>query len=317
MKIGLFQHLRRAKNVLITTHRHADIDAYCSVYATAKILLAKGISSKIYIPDGLNEDAKKISSLLPMDRINEFEDSDAIIILDTNNPSLLAKIADKIMKSKRKKIIIDHHPSLNRIKGIELIDTDASSTCEIVYRLSRRSRVKLSKEIATALLLGIFTDSQYLSLANEQTIESVSYLSRFVSISEIKGVLAKERSYSERIARLKAAKRMELYKIVGKDLIISVSKVGSYHASAAKALIDLGSDLSIVINKDDSIKVSMRASNRFYSLTNLHLGIDIASRLSKKGGGHPTAASFTSDKDASEDIFEIIRGLSYKIKKLN
>ncbi len=174
----------------------------------------------------------------------------------------------------------------------------------------------MRKDIATSLLLGIFTDSQYLSLANEQTIECVNYLSRFVSIAEIKGVLSKERSYSERMARLKSAKRMELYKIVDKDLIISVSKVGSYHASAAKALIDLGSDLSIVINKDESIKVSMRASNRFYSLTNLHLGVDIASRISKKGGGHPTAASFISEKDdAHKDVFDIIR-MNYKIKKI-
>ncbi len=111
-------------------------------------------------------------------------------------------------------------------------------------------------------------------------------------------------------------KRQELYKIVDKDLIISVSKVGSYHASAAKALIDLGSDLSIVINKDKSIKVSMRASNRFYSLTNLHLGVDIASRISKKGGGHPTAASFISEKeDAYKDVFDIIK-IDYEIKKI-
>lgn len=314
-KLSLFQHLKRVKSVLITTHRHADIDAYCSVYATSKLLAIKGINSKVYFPDGLNEDAKRISSLLPIEKIDEFSNSDAIIILDTNNPSLLGGITDKIINSK-KKIIIDHHPLLNTIKGIEVVDTNTSSTCEILYRLFRRA--KLSKDIATALLLGIFTDSQYLSLANEQTIECVNHLSKFVSIAEVRSILAKERSYSERMARLKSAKRMELYKIVNKDLIISISKVGSYHASAAKALIDLGSDLSIVINKDDNIKVSMRASNRFYSLTNIHLGIDIASKISERGGGHATAASFTANKDdVYKDVFNILKSMNYKIKMIS
>ncbi|GIU71273.1 MAG: phosphoesterase [Candidatus Nitrosocaldaceae archaeon] len=318
-KVGLFQHIKKDKNVLITTHRHADIDAYCSVYALSKILDIKGIKSKVYFPNGLNEDAKRISLLLPLtNRIDMFEDNDIIIILDTNNPALLADITDKVIGSKSKKIIIDHHPLMqNSIDGIQFIDTKASSTCEIICRLTRKSKIKYSKDIASALLLGIFTDSQYLSLAKEDTLRCVNYLSKYVSLSEIKGALARERNYSERMARLKSAKRMELYKIINKELIIAVSKVGSYHASAAKALIDLGADLSIVINKDDIIKVSMRASNRFYSLTNLHLGIDIASKISDKGGGHPTAASFISNKeDAYRDVFEIIKSMNYKISKI-
>ncbi len=314
MRYGLFKHIRGISNILITTHRHADIDAYCAAYALSKILSIKGISSNVYFPEGLNDDTKRISSTLRLDNIiDNFIESKIIIILDTNNPALLSNIYDKIEKSK--KIIIDHHPLLpNSIKGIEFINPDVSSTCTILHMLCRR--VKLSKDIASALLLGIFADSQYLTLADEESIRSVSILSNYIPLIEIRGLLARERSYSERMARLKALKRTEIYSI-NKDLIIALSRVGSYQASAAKILVDAGADLSIVINKDKTIKVSMRSSNRFYSITKLHLGIDIANAISNKGGGHATAASFeTEEENSYKEIFTIIKRLGYKINNL-
>ncbi len=315
MSYSLFKHLRNIKEALITTHRHADIDAYCSVYALSKILFIKGIDSKVYFPEGLNDDAKRISSILALDNIiDNFVESKVIFILDTNNPELLPNIYDKIKSVK--KIIIDHHPLVpNSIKGIEFINTNVSSTCTVIHMLCRR--VKLSKDIAMALLLGIFTDSQYLTLADEESIRSVSILSKYVPLIEIRKILAKERDYSERLARLKALKRMELYKM-DNDLIIAISRVGSYQSSAAKVIIDAGADLSIVINKDKNIKVSMRSSNKFYSITKLHLGIDIASAISTKGGGHATAASFESeDENSYKEIFGIIKRLGYEINNIS
>ncbi len=87
---GLFQHIKRVSDVLITTHRHADIDAYSSVYAISKILSLRGINSKIYFPDGINEDAKRIASLLSIpNKVEKFYESNLTIILDANDPALL------------------------------------------------------------------------------------------------------------------------------------------------------------------------------------------------------------------------------------
>ena len=303
----LFKALRNVKGVLITTHRHADVDAYCSVYALSKVLAIKGIDSIAYFPNSINEQAKRIARELVLDNIaSRYEDKDAIIILDTNNPALLADIKDHVINSRAKVIIIDHHPLLDdKFNAIRFIDTTASSTCEIICKICIRSRIKINNNIAKALMLGILADSQHLTLADKQTIACINYLTRYADINAARSLLSKDRSYPERLARLKAAKRMELYKV--DDIIIAYSKVGSYHASAAKALIDLGADLAIVVNEDDIYKVSMRASNRFYSLTNIHLGKDIANKISSKGGGHATAASFANDKFDINSILAIVK----------
>lgn len=307
--MSLFRYLKEVKEVWLTTHRHADIDAYCSVYALHKILASKGIKTKIYFPEDINDDAKRLTSSLPLESNEKFEDSSITIILDTNNPSLLSNI------SITKAIIIDHHPLIeNSIRGIEFIDTNASSTCEVICRLVRKSKIKIEHDIALALLLGIYADSQHLALANDKCIECVYYLTRFTSLDVVKNLLTNERNYMERIARLKAIKRAELYKVEDKNLIIAISMVGSYNASAAKALIDAGADLSIVGSNRDCYIFSMRASNRFHSLTNIHLGIDIASKISKNGGGHASAAAFTAEKDVSKDILSMLN--NFKIEKI-
>lgn len=56
-------------------------------------------------------------------------------------------------------ITFDHHPLTNQAGEIKVVDTDFSSTCEIVYQFLTENELKIDKEIATCLLTGIFTDT--------------------------------------------------------------------------------------------------------------------------------------------------------------
>jgi len=98
---------------------------------------------------------------------------------------------------------------------------------------------------------------------------------------------------SERIARLKACRRMKLMRIYG--WLIVFSHVGSFQASAARALIDVGANLAIVGSQEkNEISISMRADREFYAETGVHLGRDLAKPLGEylngMGGGHSTSA---------------------------
>jgi len=98
---------------------------------------------------------------------------------------------------------------------------------------------------------------------------------------------------SERIARVKSAQRLRFEKI--DRWLVATSFVGSYHASAARALIALGAHLAIVAGKrNDDLTVSFRCTREFAQESGLHLGTDLASEIGRQmggmGGGHATAA---------------------------
>ena len=59
----------------------------------------------------------------------------------------------------------------------------------------------------------------------------------------------------------------------------------------------MGADVAIVAGETGGeTRGSLRANQRFWEATKIHLGTDVAAAIAKEaayGGGHPTAASFT------------------------
>jgi len=308
----------------VVTHRLADVDAYCSAYAVAKLLksLAKDSRVKVVLPEGLNTIAKTVSKKFPLYIDNDpyFLSAGLIVVVDTNNPLLLSDAMPEIEKSKAKKVLMDHHPLGNHAKRLAdmlFVDTKASSTCEVVYRLYQTSKVKIDKQVAQVLLLGIMADSQHLFLASSKTIEAVNNLCKLgASLEMAKKTLTRKRDPPECIARLKAAQRASIYSVNG--FLVAFSRVGSFHASAAKALLDLGADLAIVVGGDEKeSKASLRATQQFRELSKLHLGTDIASKLSDSGGGHPTAASLSAKVGEDELAKMLMDAVEARLGKLN
>ncbi|MFN4335983.1 MAG: DHH family phosphoesterase [Candidatus Nitrosocaldus sp.] len=263
-----------------------------------------------------------------MEMLGRYGNDDLIIVVDTNNPVMLAGLSEAVARSKARKMVIDHHPiavEASRLGFDEVrVDVDVSSTCEMIYRLFKEVRRRISRDVAKALLLGVLTDTQNLAIARCTTISMVAEMCKLVSLEECRSILAVERDYSERIARLRAAQRCKLYKVninstigLNRDghntnpIIVAVSNVGSHHASAAKALVDLGADLSIVVSSEGSIaKASLRSSQSFYARTMLHIGNDVLAKVSSAGGGHSTAASIAVEMDEVEltrRILQVIR----------
>ncbi|MEM1950956.1 MAG: DHH family phosphoesterase [Candidatus Nitrosocaldus sp.] len=367
---------KRIRHLCIITHRLADVDAYCSAYALSSLFKRHARDITIVFPAGLNAIATKVMQHIPLDVtpliidevrdgsgangndvnsgsiiserdveyivdvLNQYDKDDLILIVDTNNPVMLAGISEGVARSKARKVVIDHHPIAVEASMLGIdemrVDVNASSACEMVYRLFKEMRRRLSRDVATALLLGVLTDTQNLAIARCSTISMVADICRFTSLEECRSIIAVERDYSERVARLKAAQRCRLYRVkvgnaVGVDsnsnsnsnsnqslIIIAVSKVGSHHASAAKALIDLGADLSIVVSSEGSIaKASLRSTQSFYARTRLHLGTDILARISSAGGGHPTAASIALEMDEEGLIRSILQLIKERLGRLD
>jgi nanoRNase/pAp phosphatase (c-di-AMP/oligoRNAs hydrolase) len=287
--------------VLLICHHNADPDAVGAAYGVGELARSLDPSTDVVIvtPGGASRLSREVmekldivaSSSLSLDEV------DAIVVVDTATLNQLDGFGEIVASAVVPKVFIDHHaphPSIAAIASYAIVDESVSSTCEIVHNLYKGFGITPSANVARALLVGIAYDSRHFSIGTSQTLKSASRLLELDGpLEDILSMLSSDRSRSEKIARLKAAQRLKLHEVQG--WTVATSNLSSFQASAARALIRLGADVSMVAGKDKGeLRASLRASERFYRETNVHLGSDVARILGEEfsgaGSGHPTAA---------------------------
>ncbi len=293
--------LRKAKAVLIIGHQNSDPDAICSAYAFA--ILAGRINKKTKVafasPGGVSKMSKQILQVVPLEVAErpEVSEMDLIITVDTNTLQQLGELRESVVNSGKPLIMIDHHaPHPENAKTAEFVicDDKATSTCEMILDMYQKLHLRPKRIVCQALLIGMLVETGHLSIATRRTFESASTLVRLgADPEEAREVTRGTMDESERIARIKSAQRVRIERV--QSWVVALSEVGSYHASAARALIALGAHLAIVAGqRDDELTISFRATREFTSQTGMHLGTDLANPLGMKmggmGGGHATAA---------------------------
>ncbi|MEM0232677.1 MAG: DHH family phosphoesterase [Candidatus Nezhaarchaeales archaeon] len=322
--------VKETSKIVITSHQNSDVDAVLSCLVVKKLINKMNPSAIVsVVTAGMNVQARKIIESLGIS--SEVRDGDSMpeydlcLLIDVNNPMHLGSLRDYINYDKPM-IIIDHHrPSINiPSKALVILDENAVATAEVLCDLMINIDVRPSKEEAQCLLIGILSDSRRLSMGTSKTMKNVAYLlSCGASLSEAVTILSTPMTYSEKIARLKASQRALIYSLG--QWIIAISNVGSYEASAARALVDLGADLAAVCNElNDEVRLCARASEEFVKKTGIHLGEEmdkLSALMSGSGGGHAGAACATIPKGC-EDVMNrfltlISDRLGLPIKKID
>lgn len=177
-------------NYLVTTHQNADGDAYASALAVAYFLKKLGRKYKVIIHD--QDKNTKYQYLwgweeiisLPKDQDNSLDRNrmkyDAAIILDVpskvriGNPSKLLPPPEKCVK-------VDHHPEEDNLSHIGLVDTAASSTCQLIYEIFSQGNVQFDNELANLVFCGIMYDTGRFSFSNtrQRDFEIAAHLLQF------------------------------------------------------------------------------------------------------------------------------------------
>ncbi|MEM3521944.1 MAG: hypothetical protein QXD78_02735, partial [Candidatus Bathyarchaeia archaeon] len=171
-----------------------------------------------------------------------------------------------------------------------IYDEKVSSSCELIFHLFNLFNLKISKNEALANLIVIVYETKHFALASSKTFITIDKLiSCGAMVEEAVKILKMPMPQPEKIARLKAAQRMQIWRL--KDWIAVTSEVGSYHASAARGLVMLGADVAIVGSEEKGkIKISLRSNKEFFEKSKVHLGRDIAipvgDFMNGMGGGH-------------------------------
>ncbi len=161
--------LNDCHNVVVVTHVSADGDAIGSSLAMAEYLKKRGKAVRVIVPNYFPDFLRWMSGA---DRIIQFdrnraqakmyiECADLIICLDINEPARLDDMATVVVKSTARKLMIDHHLQPQRFCNLTISHPEASSTCELVFRLlyGIGGIVQLTKAGAEDIYAGMCTDT--------------------------------------------------------------------------------------------------------------------------------------------------------------
>lgn len=170
------------KNIYITGHIDADLDAIASSVGFAHLLKEMGRKSSIVVDDknleyGTNQVAQEFREEFNIIDSKDVDSEDSVlVILDTNKRELVSK---KLLSKIQNIVIIDHHNT-----GEDTIDTknlyvnkETSSASEIVVNLFMNLKMKIKPSVATALLSGIILDTnRFMIKTDVDTMRAVFYL---------------------------------------------------------------------------------------------------------------------------------------------
>ncbi len=157
--VEIARALEKHRRIMITSHVNPDGDNLSSQLALASILKGLGKQVVIINQDPVPERYRFLPGWEKISNNMETPSVSAVCVLDCATPERIGQAADIITPATMELIVIDHHVSNNGFGHIQYIDPEASSTCELVYRISQKLGVKLTAEQATVLLSGIMTDS--------------------------------------------------------------------------------------------------------------------------------------------------------------
>jgi Exopolyphosphatase-related proteins len=151
--------LRSRDRFLLTAHEGPDGDALGSLLGMHHLLTQLGKDSVMFM--AAKEFPLPIEyRFLPLEEVFHEPPADmadrTVIFLDCGN---IDRMPVDFLTEGADIINVDHHHDNTRFGDLNLVDTEASCTAEIVYELAILLGARITKEIASALYVGLITDT--------------------------------------------------------------------------------------------------------------------------------------------------------------
>ena len=298
-------------SIIIVGHIRPDGDCYGCQVALKEAIKDAFPNKEVYIvgqglPFLFNE-------LLPMDDVDEnIVKKSLIVIVDLHE--LHRTDNELVQKYGNDFVALDHHIKCCDIPYEYYIDPDASSACEIVSRLILEANWPINPKCASALYLGIVTDTA-----------RFQYLDNFANVHRLSAMLCEKGAKPKIIQRLLALSPESklitqgyilthyqkrdgvIYVHLTQDELKKINanvSVGSLVVNLIGNIYDYPIWCTFVDNEVGSLVVEAR-SNKF----------NVCSVMSKYGGGgHRLAAGVTIKNATSQDMENLINDLCDLIK---
>lgn len=292
------------QKILLIIHENPDGDTLAAASALYQVFKKLNKKPALVCKDSV---PRPFLFLPEVDQIHHdllFGDFEIILVIDCGD--LRRTGFDERLRSfaKNKKILIniDHHPKndLHKISTINLVDYRASSTSEIIWQLILAMDYPIDKNIATALLTGLYTDTGGFKHSNTtpKTLEIAGELLKYGARIRL---ITKNVSLNKSIPAMKLwgvallrLRRNDALKIVSS--VITRQDLDHFDATY--------DDLAGVVNLINTIPDS-QAAILFFETPDEKIRASIrteadnvdVSRLAAifGGGGHKKASGFTID----------------------
>jgi phosphoesterase RecJ-like protein len=164
--VAILDLFHTRQRFVLTTHVNPDGDGIGSEIALASWLRKRGKDIRVVNHSPLPAAYRFLD---PGGTVAQFDPprdgpaiagADVIVVLDTNHPDRLGSMKEAVLTSPALKVCIDHHLDPDPFADPALIDENATSAGEILYRLLfREGDEGPTAEIATGLYCAIMTDT--------------------------------------------------------------------------------------------------------------------------------------------------------------
>ena len=162
---SIIQQFNNSNKIIVVTHTHPDGDAIGSLIAMGMSLEALNKKITLYCESLI----PAVYRFLPevhrvVNKIGNLN-YDMAVILDCGD---LSRVGQTVSYLEQIPVIvnIDHHVTNTRFGHLQLIDTSACATAEIVYRLIKQMGLPFSKSAATSIYTGILADTGSFRFSN-------------------------------------------------------------------------------------------------------------------------------------------------------
>ncbi len=285
------QLIHSACRPLLICHVSPDGDAVGSLLGLGHGLRKLGLEPTLACPDPIPDRFSFIAGV--KDVVKDVSTPfDLVIILDCSDLERVKHLAQIPAFNEAPLLNIDHHLTNLEFGNVNLVDSSASSTAEVVLELLDYLSVPLDAELATCLLTGIVTDTRGFRTSNvtAQVMEaalrlmkagaSLPYISQYALDSRPTTAIL---LWREALTTLQIQDSL-IWATITQDMRRTADYMGNGDAGLVSFLVSASdADVAAVFveRNDERVEVGLRAVP----------GLDVAQvALQLGGGGHALAA---------------------------
>ncbi len=150
----IVKKIKEYNEIVIARHVGPDPDAIASTIALRDMIKFNFPNKKVY---AVGSGVSRFKYFGTLDKIDEKNLDNALLII-CDVPKF-DRVDSATKESYKYTIKIDHHPCDETVCDLELVDETSSSTCQLITELAYNTKLKMNKEIAEKLFMGIVSDS--------------------------------------------------------------------------------------------------------------------------------------------------------------
>jgi phosphoesterase RecJ-like protein len=318
------EFFKKHESFILTTHEGADADGLGAELVADRILREAG--KTVHILNG-EKTAEHLAFMDPEKRIGLWEEEkygglpekSALLILDTSDEYNIGPPRDLIRRV-RQTFFIDHHEP-NQFSSLSgLLDSSASSTCEIAVEIAQAAGLRLDPLTARAAFAGISYDTgsfAYRKTSARTFRAALALIEAGVVPYEVYRDLNESASLGALLLKRQVLSSLEI-RAGGRAAVLVLRKKDlestGAHFEDAESFINIplrAREIAVSILVKENLEGKVRCSLRSKGLVNVS---KIAQQFG--GGGHLTASGFRSGLGLDETLQKVLEKVEPLLEKL-